>query len=234
MEFKGKPRKIVLGVALALSIAAMAVTLVGWGHSAMLWVSGEFSMVRLSVLRFKWDLVAASIALFLAFLALLPVRLKAAWRPHGVYTAFIVSLFAEMFGFPLTIYFASSYLNLTIFEREFMTYMYKFGMLTGSVVTVVGIILIVLGWKEVYRGKGGLVTSGVYRYVRHPQYLGLILVTFGWLIHWPTIPGAVMWPLLTYMYYRLSKHEEKALLETFGEDYQEYASNTPMLLPVRR
>lgn len=66
----------------------------------------------------------------------------------------------------------------------------------GSMITFVGVLLIVLGWWEVYRAKNQLATEGIYRYLRHPQYLGILLVTAGWLVHWPTIPGLAMWPIL--------------------------------------
>ncbi|MDO8686508.1 MAG: methyltransferase domain-containing protein, partial [Clostridiales bacterium] len=71
-----------------------------------------------------------------------------------------------------------------------------------------------------------------YRYVRHPQYLGLIVMTVGLLIQWPTIITVAMWPVLVVMYYRLAKKEEKEALEAFGERYEDYKRNTPMFLPL--
>jgi protein-S-isoprenylcysteine O-methyltransferase Ste14 len=188
---------------------------------------------QLAIDRSRWDLVIGSIAVFLLFLGLIPVRVKADWRSHGLYVAFVVSLFAEMFGFPLSAYFLSTALGLTLFERQFMLYMYRIGMPLGSLVTFLGVLLIVLGWREVYPARDRLATGGIYRYVRHPQYLGILLVTAGWLVHWPTLPGLLMWPVLALLYYRLSVREERYLIAIFGDAYRAYAARTPRLLPVK-
>lgn len=218
---------------IALIGAALAVTFlsVGVGHSLIVLTTGR--MGELTIARGRWDLVVASIAVFLVFLLLIPIRLKQDWRSHGIYVAFVVSLFAEMFGFPLSVYFLSSVLGLTFFEKEFMLYMLRIGMPLGSLITFLGILLIILGWREVYRAKERLATQGIYRYLRHPQYLGILLVTAGWLVHWPTLPGLVMWPILVLLYYGLSLQEDKFLAEKFGEEYRAYEKETPRLFPIR-
>ncbi len=179
----------------------------------------------------RWDLVAASIVLFVVFLLFIPFRKKVGWRAHGAYTSFIIALFAEMFGFPLTIYFISSYFGRISFQNDFLSYMNSTGMPIGLIITGFGLLLVVAGWRPIYRAKEELVTKGVYHYVRHPQYVGLLLVTLGWLIHWPTIPTLLMWPILVVMYYRLAKQEEKEMDERFGERYLLYKENVPMFIP---
>ena len=220
---------------LALGGAALAITFltVGVGHSLIILTTGGVGENDLTISRGRWEWVLGSIAVFLAFLLLIPIRRRHEWRTHGIYAAFIVSLFAEMFGFPLTAYFLASVFGMTFFEKEFMRYMYSIGMPLGSLITFVGILLIILGWREVYRAKDTLATRGIYKYLRHPQYLGILLVTGGWLVHWPTLPGLVMFPILVVLYYRLSRREDAYLASMFGEAYSTYAQKTPMLFPIR-
>ena len=181
----------------------------------------------------RWDLVFISTILFVAFLFLIPVRKKSGWKTHGVYTGFIIALFAEMFGFPLTIYFISSTFNFLNFPNQFLEYMSFYGMPVGLVITFIGLLLVVTGWRKVYRNalNHKIAVKGIYAYVRHPQYLGLIMITLGWLIHWPTVPTIIMWPILVVMYYKLAKKEEKEMEIEFGEKYLQYKRNVPMIFP---
>jgi protein-S-isoprenylcysteine O-methyltransferase Ste14 len=225
--------RLLTGVALIGAALAVTFLAVGVNHSLIVLTTGRVDEGALTIARGRWEWVAASIALFLVFLLLIPLRLKQDWRSHGIYVAFVVSLFAEMFGFPLSVYFLSSVLGLTFFEKEFMLYMLRIGMPVGSLITFLGILLILLGWREVYRAKDRLATQGIYRHLRHPQYLGILLVTAGWLVHWPTLPGVVMWPILVLLYDRLCLREDRFLAEKFGEEYRVYAEETPRLFPLR-
>lgn len=153
-------------------------------------------------------------------------------RGCGVYAAFIVSLFAEMFGFPLTVHFVSSAFGLTLFEQEFMLYMHRVGMPVGSLVTFLGVLLVVFGCREVYRAGDRLATHGICAHLRHPQYLGILLITGGWLIHWPTAIGLAMWPILAVAYVRLARREDAYLTGWFGSEFRKYAENTRSFLPL--
>lgn len=194
-----------------------------------------------------WSLVIANVLLFLFFiLSFLSPLKKREWRPMGVTTAFIIALFTEMYGFPLTIYVLTSVLGakypaLNPFAHESGHLWVAFlggGRTTLTMVHLVsnsmmiaGFLLMGAGWRIIHGSKGGLVTSGVYGYVRHPQYSGLFLVTLGLLIQWPTIITVLMWPVLTAAYYRLARREEEELEKEFGGAYAEYKEKVSMFIP---
>lgn len=110
------------------------------GHSVLLIMRGQISRESLTVSPGQWAILAAAILTSLAFFLLIPVRIKRDWRTHGIFAAFIVSLFAEMYGFPLTVYFISTILGLTYFEKEFMLYMYAVGMPLGALISTLGVV----------------------------------------------------------------------------------------------
>lgn len=164
------------------------------------------------------------------------------WRSAGLFSAFFIALFAEMYGLPLTIYILSSLLNIdlpfTHIEGHLWASLLGLGPVVGMLFCQLGNLLmggggylVYRGWRLIYRGGERLVTKDLYRYVRHPQYLGLILITVGMLIQWPTLVTIAMWPILTVAYYRLARREERAIEARFGEAYRQYRTRTPMLVP---
>ena len=193
----------------------------------------SYLLEEISLYTGRWDLVLASVILFAIFLLCIPFEKNVNWRTHGAYTAFIIALFTEMFGFPLTIYFISTYFAQVVFQNTFLDYMTSIGMPIGYIITGIGLLFVIAGWRPIYRSKD-IVTRGPYRLLRHPQYLGFLLITGGWLIHWPTIPTMVMWPILVFLYYNLAKREEKEMEKRFGEKYKEYKQSVPMFIPKLR
>jgi protein-S-isoprenylcysteine O-methyltransferase Ste14 len=96
-----------------------------------------------------------------------------------------------------------------------------------------GFLLISAAWQVLYQAqrKGELAVTGPYAYVRHPQYVGFILVMFGFLLQWPTLLTLAMFPVLVWMYVRLAREEEREAAATFGTAYESYAVAVPGFIP---
>ena len=168
------------------------------------------------------------------------------WSRAGLVEAFIIALYAEMYGFPLTIYVLSGFLGLKIpwLHESGHLWATLFGwgdlgamveMLVGYAFVFFGLSLLIEGWREVYRAsrEGRLATERLYGVVRHPQYTGIFLGLFGQLIHWPTIPTVVLFPIVVWAYVRLARREERQMIERFGDAYEAYRRRVPRFFPRR-
>jgi len=199
------------------------------------WLNSKSGLAM--IFKNRWDLSLLSIIFFSSFILLLRFNKPANWYSSGIYVAFIISLFIEMYGFPLTIYFTSNYFGIPQqqnFVFDIDIYGQSFGVsestIFGITITVIGIILVVIGWKEIYKNKNKLTKTGIYRFSRHPQYLGILLISFGWVVGWPTFLTFIFWPILLFAYYKQAKKEDEFLAKKFGKAFFEYEKRTGLFI----
>ncbi|MDF1573409.1 MAG: isoprenylcysteine carboxylmethyltransferase family protein [Bacteroidales bacterium] len=198
-----------------------------------------------------WTVVLFSvlITLFVAFSFVKPKN-KFEWRSMGAFIGFIVALFTEMYGVPLTIYFltgwlgsqypvvdpfshASGHLILVFLGLSDSTWAMIILHIITNAIIFFGFYIVYKGWQQIHSANDDeLVTDGIYKYIRHPQYVGMWLVTVGFLLQWPTfITVVIMWPVLMILYHRLSRREEKTLYEKFGKRFEWYKARVPAYFP---
>ena len=199
-----------------------------------------------------WFLVVVNSVIFIAFaVGFFHPRSQRDWRVLGTFSAFVVALFTEMYGYPLTIYLLSGPLagvvpGVDLSHNSGHLWTDLIGWrgdphvspfhLVSYVFIIGGFWLIAAGWRTLFAAlkAGELATTGAYARVRHPQYLGFILIMVGFLLQWPTFATLVMFPVLVLVYRRLAIREEQEVAERFGEAWERYAATTPRLLPRLR
>ena len=197
-----------------------------------------------------WSLVLINSAVFIIFaFSFAKPKTKRDWRSFTAFSAFLVALFTEMYGFPLTIYLFSGWLSRRVPNADLFSHdaghLWEtlFGIkgdahfnplhIASNLVILAGFLLLSTAWPVLYKAqqRHSLATSGVYARIRHPQYVGFILVMIGFLLQWPTIVTLAMFPVLVFMYVRLARREELDALGEFRETYSDYAARTPRFIP---
>lgn len=165
------------------------------------------------------------------------------WTRAGVLQAFIIAFYAEMYGFPLTIYLLARFFGLDVaWTRGGNLWVQLFGtpvahivaMVLGYAIVFAGASLVAEGWRTVHRARreSRLATAGVYAKIRHPQYTGLFMIIFGeGIVHWPTIVSVAAFPIIVGAYVLLARKEERDVLREFGNEYLEYRRRVPMFIP---
>ncbi|MGK2870958.1 MAG: methyltransferase family protein [Alphaproteobacteria bacterium] len=197
-----------------------------------------------------WFLAIINSAIFILFaFSFFKPQTRRDWRSFSAFSAFLVALFAEMYGFPLTIYFLSGWLQSRYPGVDWFSHDagHLLEMLFGwkanphfgpfHIVSFAfiggGFWLIAAGWRVLHAAQQRhmLATTGPYAYVRHPQYAGFILIMLGFLFQWPTLLTLAMFPVLVWMYVRLARQEEREAFAQFGEAYNNYARRIPAFAP---
>ena len=197
-----------------------------------------------------WSLVIINSLVFIIFaFSFAKPQSSRDWRSFGAFSAFLVALFTEMYGFPLTIYLLSGWLAQKFPGVDFLSHdaghllEVTFGWrsnphfgpfhILSTILIALGFWLLASAWKVLYAAQRThrLATTGPYARVRHPQYIGFVLIMTGFLLQWPTLVTLAMFPVLVFMYVRLARREEQDAREEFGDAYRRYEKDTPAFLP---
>src|SRR5882672_10114602 len=162
-----------------------------------------------------WSLVVINTAVFLIFaFSFTHPRTARDWRSFGAFSGFLLALFTEMYGFPLTLYLLSGWLGshypeLDLFSHDaghlWHTLLGWQGNphfdplhLLSNLFIGGGFVMLASAWRILYEAQRvhTLATTGLYAYVRHPQYVGFIVIMLGFLLQWPTLLTLLMFPIL--------------------------------------
>ena len=191
----------------------------------------------------QWGAVIFFTVIYALALLFVPFYRRMDRKPATAYMAFVLAFAIEMHGIPLSMYLISWIIgkNLpegvlwghTLFDQIGYT-----GLYINVACAIIALLIIGNGWYNIYhkywtkkKGKGKVVKTGVYKYIRHPQYTGFMLLTAGMMAEWATLPMLIMWPLIVLVYYRLARKEEKDMMAEFGEEYVMYKQKTKMFIP---
>ena len=197
-----------------------------------------------------WSLVIINSLVFVIF-AFSFARPQSArdWRSFGAFSAFLVALFTEMYGFPLTIYLLSGWLSSRFPGIDFLSHdaghllEVMFGWksnphlgpfhIASNILIAAGFWVLASAWRVLYEAQRAhrLATTGAYARIRHPQYVGFVLIMTGFLLQWPTLVTLSMFPILVFMYARLARREEADMLARYGDEYRRYVAKVPAFMP---
>jgi protein-S-isoprenylcysteine O-methyltransferase Ste14 len=159
---------------------------------------------------------------------------KLNWKSKSIYIAFMISLFTEMFGAALIVYLFSPFIKYPLLTPIYNVYIFPpiVKILSFNLIFL-GIVLIIIGWREIYNSEG-IVTKGLYKFIRHPQYLGFILLATGWIFAWPTVIVLILYPFLVGIFLYQAVSEDKLLENKYKSKFVNYKKRTGFILPKLR
>lgn len=191
----------------------------------------------------QWGAVIFFIMIYGGALLFIPFYKKMGKKPAGTYLAFVIAFAIEMHGIPFSMLLIGSIIGRYLPEGILWghTLIHDIGYLglyINVLLAVLGLVMIIMGWYHIYHGywkkvdgSQTVINFGIYRYIRHPQYVGLMLIALGMVIGWATLTNLIMLPILGVMYYRLAVKEEKMMIEEFGDAYVAYMKKTKRFIP---
>jgi protein-S-isoprenylcysteine O-methyltransferase Ste14 len=191
----------------------------------------------------NWFGVLFFTVLYSVVLLFIPFYKKMDKKPAGTYFAFVIAFAIEMHGIPFSMYVISWIVGKNLPEgvlwgHTLVNSIGFWGMYINIACAIIALTMILNGWYNIYKkywskktGTGSLVKTGIYKYIRHPQYTGLLLLSLGMMIEWATLPLIILYPVMVFMYVRLAKREEKDMLGEFGDEYRKYMKSTKMFIP---
>ncbi|HKY19160.1 MAG TPA: isoprenylcysteine carboxylmethyltransferase family protein [Rhizomicrobium sp.] len=197
-----------------------------------------------------WGLVILNSVMFIGFaFSFFKPRTTSDWRSFSAFSAFVLALFVEMYGFPLSIYLFAGWLTAHYPSIDLLTHdnshllhtllglkgdpHFDVFHILSNIFIFGGFLMLSYSWHVLWKAqrRHRLATTGIYARMRHPQYAAFIFIMFGFLLQWPTLPTLVMFPILTIMYLRLALKEEKDIEAEFGDEYRRWAAVMPRFIP---
>jgi protein-S-isoprenylcysteine O-methyltransferase Ste14 len=146
---------------------------------------------------------------------------------YSVFNPFLL----ETAKYPATRWLSAFYLPHMVLPQDSLLWFVR---VMGSVMFVLGTVIFLVCAVQIYTAKftkRGAVLSGLYSFVRHPQYLALGMAGLGLAILWPRFLTIVLWLAMIFVYYALAKDEERRMLKAHKEAYGTYMKKTGMFLP---
>jgi len=164
----------------------------------------------------------------------------------GTQTILNAGIFISIMTIPLLsylYYFLSGQRPISAVEFELYVMFVSKTFLVGRIIAIIGVVVLLIAAAQLLWGrhKGvGLIKTGAYAIVRHPQFTGIIITTVGLTVMVMTNMGygspiemAGLWLIQVLGYVAIAKYEDWRLSKKFGDAYLQYKEKVPFLFPIK-